>query len=156
MQIEYRAPRPEDLPAVMSLMPTIYNEIGTGLEKVLAEFIADDYYFKLLAVEKETGAAAGFLVGCCRLEVDFECRAGALEEVVVRPDLRGLGIGKALLAGFEGWSAARGAQGIIVPCGREGFYEKMGFQKCPIIRYWKDLPAAGGSKPRGPFSIIVI
>ncbi|MDP2865272.1 MAG: GNAT family N-acetyltransferase [Elusimicrobiota bacterium] len=140
MTIEYRTPTPGDLSAVMGLMPALYNEIGPGLEKVLAEFIEDKYYFKLLAVEKQSGAAAGFLVGCCRLEVDFECRAGALEEVVVRPDCRGLGIGKALLAEFEKWAAARGAQGIIVPCGREGFYEKMGFQKCPITRYWRDIP----------------
>jgi len=141
MEIEYKVPGPENLSAVMSLMPALYSEIGPGLEKVLAEFIEDKYYFKLLAVEKGTGAAAGFLVGCCRLEVDFECRAGVLEEVVVRPDCRGLGIGKALLAEFEKWSVARGAQTLLVPCGREGFYEKMGFNKGSILRYWKDLPA---------------
>jgi len=143
MEIEYKIPGAKDLPAVMSLMPTLYSEIGPGLENVLAEFIADKYYYKLLAVEKGTGAAAGFIVGCCRLEVDFECRAGALEEVVVRPDCRGLGIGKTLLAEFEKWSVSRGAEGIIVPCGREGFYEKMGFMKCPITRYWRDIKPAG-------------
>ena len=141
MEIEYKVPGPENLSAVMSLMPALYSEIGPGLEKVLAEFIEDKYYFKLLAVEKGSGAAAGVLVGCCRLEVDFECRAGVLEEVVVRPDCRGLGIGKALLAEFEKWSLARGAQALVVPCGREGFYEKMGFNKGSILRYWKDLPA---------------
>ena len=143
MDIEYRTPSPGDLAAIMGLMPVLYKEIGPGLERVLAEFIKDAYYFKMMAVEKQTGAAAGFLVGFCRLEVDFECRAGALEEIVVRPDRRGLGIGKTLLAEFEKWAVARGAQGIIVPCGREGFYEKMGFQKCPITRYWRDIPSKG-------------
>ena len=61
--------------------------------------------------------------------------------MMVRPACRGLGIGKALLAEFEKWSLARGAQALVVPCGREGFYEKMGFNKGSILRYWKDLPA---------------
>lgn len=58
MTIEYRTPSPGDLAAVMGLMPALYSEIGPGLETVLAEFIEDKYYFKLLAVEKQTGAAA--------------------------------------------------------------------------------------------------
>lgn len=139
MEIEYRAPASADLAAVMGLMPALYQEIGAGLSKVLAEFIEDKYYFKLLAVEKGTGAAAGFMVGCCRLEVDFEGRVGIIEEVVVHPDRRKLGIGKTMLAEFEKWSAARGAEGILVPCGREGFYEKMGFEMFSVKRYWKKL-----------------
>lgn len=137
MEIEYRAAVPSDLAAVMGLMPTLYQEIGSGLTKVLAEFLEDNNYFKLLAVEKGTGTAAGFMVGCCRLEVDFEARVGIIEEIVVHPDRQKLGIGKALLAEFEKWAAARGAEGILVPCGREGFYEKMGFEMFPVKRYWK-------------------
>ncbi|MGD9642612.1 MAG: GNAT family N-acetyltransferase [Elusimicrobiales bacterium] len=139
MEIEYRAAVPVDLAAVMGLMPALYQEIGAGLPKVLAEFLEDDNYFKLLAVDKATGSAAGFMVGCCRLEVDFEARVGIIEEVVVHPDRRKLGIGKALLAEFEKWAAARGAEGILVPCGREGFYEKLGFEMFPVKRYWKEL-----------------
>ncbi|MHB0995038.1 MAG: GNAT family N-acetyltransferase [Elusimicrobiales bacterium] len=139
MEIEYRTPAASALPAVMGLMPTLYQEIGNGLPKVLAEFIEDKNYFKLLATEKGTGAAAGFMVGCCRLEVDFECRVGIIEEIVVHPDRRKLGIGRTMLAEFEKWAAARGAEGILVPCGREGFYEKMGFEMFPVKRYWKEL-----------------
>jgi len=123
----------------MGLMPALYQEIGAGLTKVLAEFLEDKNYFKLLAVEKSTGAAAGFMVGCCRLEVDFEARMGIIEEIVVHPDRQKLGIGKALLAEFEKWAVARGAEGILVPCGREGFYEKMGFEMGAVKRYWKEF-----------------
>lgn len=140
MTIEYKTPDLKDLQGISGLMPALYREIGEGLAKVLEEFVKDDQYFKLLAIEKETGAVAGFIVGCCRLEVDFECRAGIIEEVVVHPDYRKLGIGAALLAELEKWSRARGAKGLLVPCGREGFYEKMGFEKLPVIRYWKELP----------------
>lgn len=126
------------MPAIMELMPFLYNEIGQGLEKVLEEFIKDSYYFKLLATNNN-GAAKGFMVGCCRPEVDFECRAGIIEEIVVHPDCRGLGTGKAMLTLFEKWSIARGAKGILVPCGREGFYEKVGFEMFPVKRFWKDI-----------------
>ena len=139
MQIEYIEPELKNLPEICGLMPSLYKDIGEGLAKVLKEFIEDGQYFKLLAVEKGSGEAAGFMVGCCRLEVDFECRAGIIEEIIIHPGYRKLGIGKKMLAEFDKWCAARGAKGVLVPCGREGFYEKMGFQKLPIIRYWKDL-----------------
>ncbi|EKD83445.1 MAG: hypothetical protein ACD_39C00673G0001 [uncultured bacterium] len=139
MHIDYKNPNSDDLSAVMALMPTLYREIGEGLQNVLAEFIKDSYYFKLLATDRETGVVKGFMVGCCRLEVDFECRAGIIEEIVVSPDCRGLGIGKAMLEIFEAWSKDRGAKGILVPCGREGFYERVGFEMFPVKRYWKDL-----------------
>lgn len=139
MEIEYRAPVAADLPAVMSLMPTLYQEIGPGLPKVMAEIMGDKYYFKLMAVEKGTGATAGFMTGCCRIELDFEARVGIIEDIVVHPDRRKLGIGAAMLAEFEKWAVVRGAEGILVPCGREGFYEKMGFTMYPVKRFWKEL-----------------
>ncbi len=142
MKIKYITPGPKDLPAVLGLMPVLYRDIGEGLSKVLAEFLESGQYFKMLAVEETTGAAAGFMAGCCRLEVDFECRAGIIEEIVVHPERRKHGIGKSMLAEFEKWCAARGAEGILVPCGREGFYEKMGFEVFPVKRFWKELPSA--------------
>ena len=140
MGIKYIVPGEKELALVMGLMPSLYSDIGEGLAGVIAEFIRDDRYFKLLAVEKESGAATGFMAGCCRLEVDFECRAGIIEEIVVSPAYQKLGIGKAMLAEFEKWCAARGAKGFLVPCGREGFYEKIGFEKFVVSRYWKEFP----------------
>ena len=139
MEIEYKTPNLKNMPEIMGIMPLLYNEIGEGLSKVLEEFVESEAYFKLLAVERGTGAVAGFMVGCCRLEVDFECRAGIIEEIVVLPAYRKLGIGKNMLAEFEKWSVTLGAKGLLVPCGREGFYEKMGFEKGVIKRYWKEF-----------------
>lgn len=65
-----------------------------------------------------------------------------MEELVIHPDRRNLGIGKPLQSEVKKRSAGRGAEGIIVPCGREGFYEKTGFMKCPITRYWCDIRPA--------------
>ena len=120
-------------------MPLLYRDIGKGLQNTLNELVKDSFYFKLLATQQDTGVATGFMLGCCRLEIDFECRAGIIEEMVVIPSHRGLGIGTAMLKIFETWSRERGAEGILVPCGREGFYEKVGFEMFPVKRYWKDL-----------------
>jgi len=139
MQIEYKTPGPGNLPKILALMPALYSEIGEGLAKVLEEFVRDGQYFKLMAVERGSGAVIGFMAGCCRLEVDFECRAGIIEEIVIHPDYRKLGIGRKMLGEFDNWSRSRGAKGVLVPCGRAGFYEKMGFEKLPVTRYWKDL-----------------
>lgn len=140
-KMEYRDAAASDLPGVMALMPTLYQEIGGGLQRVIAEFIGDKNYFTLAALENSGGAVIGFMVGCCRLEVDFECRVGVIEEIVVHPGSRGLGVGRAMLAEFEKWAALRGAEGVLVPCGRPGFYEKMGFEMFPVKRYWKELKA---------------
>lgn len=140
MEIEYKTPGLKNSAEIFGLMPSLYRDIGEGLAGVLEELVKDDQYFKLLAVEKGTGAAVGFMAGCCRLEVDFECRAGIIEEIVILPAYQKLGIGKAMLAEFENWCAARGAKGVLVPCGREGFYEKIGFEKYTVSRYWKEFP----------------
>ncbi|MDD2805749.1 MAG: GNAT family N-acetyltransferase [Elusimicrobiales bacterium] len=140
MEIKYLTPGPGNLREVMGLMPLLYREIGPGLALVMEELIKDDAYFKLLALD-EAGAPAGFMAGGCRLELDFECRAGIIEDIIIRPDLQRRGIGKAMLAEFEKWCSARGAAGVLVPCGRPGFYEKAGFEKLPVTRYWKELPA---------------
>jgi N-acetylglutamate synthase-like GNAT family acetyltransferase len=140
MEIEYKTPDLKDLQEIIGLMPALYREIGAGFTDVLKEFLRDEQYFKIMAVEKGGGKVIGFMVGCCRLEMDFECRAGIIEEIVIHPDHRKLGIGGNMLGIFYKWCAAKGAKGVLVPCGREGFYEKMGFEKHTITRYWKDLP----------------
>lgn len=139
MTTTYRKPIAKDLPAILGLMPGLYSDMGEGLAKVLSEFLADNNYYKQLAIDKDNGQVVGFMVGTCRLEVDFECRAGIIEEIVVRKDRQGQGLGKEMLADFSRWAAAKGAKGVLVPCGREGFYEKLGFETFTVKRYWKEI-----------------
>ncbi|OGR76966.1 MAG: hypothetical protein A2X32_06705 [Elusimicrobia bacterium GWC2_64_44] len=138
--MEYTNPGPPDGEKIYKLLELLYEgHIDGGLRQVMTEYLADDNYFKIAAVDPATGAFAGFLLGSCRLEVDFECRAGIIEELVVLPEHRKKGIAKTLLEALEAWSRKKGAKGVLVPCGREGFYEAMGFEKYMVRRYWKDL-----------------
>ena len=158
MVINYRNASLHDLPALMPLLHALYNhDVGEGLESVVAEMLQDDRYFKLIAEEETNGAIViakphlmdssnkicgsiiGFFLGSTRLEVDFECRCGIIEEIVVVEKYRGKGIGRELLSKFVDWAKKQHCQGLLVPCGREGFYEKEGFEKYNVPRYWKPL-----------------
>lgn len=140
MDIEYRKPGPGDKDKLYSLLDLLYEgHVDGGLKAVMEEFLVDENYFKLAAADGKTGDLVAFLLGSCRLEVDFECRAAIIEELVVLPEYRKRGIAKTLLGSFEAWSRERGAKGFLVPCGREGFYEAMGFEKHMVRRYWKDF-----------------
>jgi len=140
MTLNYTFPGPGEEDKIYKLLELLYEgHVDGGLRGVLREFLKDDGYFKIAAVDGETGAFAGFMAGSCRLEVDFECRAGIIEELIVLPEYRKRGIGKKMLEAFEAWSRGRGASGFLVPCGRTGFYEAMGFEKHLVHRYWKEF-----------------
>lgn len=140
MHLEYKTPGPGEEYKIYELLELLYEgHVDGGLRGVLREFLKDANYFKVAAVDRDTGAVAGFLAGSCRLEVDFECRAGIIEELVVLPEYRKNGIAKKMLGALEDWSRERGARGFLVPCGRPGFYEAMGFEKYMVPRYWKDF-----------------
>lgn len=140
MSVDYKNPGPGEEEKVYKLLELLYEgHIDGGLREVMNEYLRDDNYFKFAAVDPATGAFAGFILGSCRLEVDFECRAAIIEELVVLPEYRKQGIAKTLLEALEAWSGKKGAKGVLVPCGREGFYEAMGFEKYMVRRYWKDF-----------------
>jgi GNAT superfamily N-acetyltransferase len=110
-----------------------YDEDG-GPVAWLSRFDLSDWAFFAAHIDGERvgGAAAVFAA------IDVEVLAGQsdvalLWDIRVRPDARGLGVGAALLARVERWSAGRGArwlevetQNINAPACR--FYAQAGFQ----------------------------
>lgn len=56
-----------------------------------------------------------------------------LTALVVREDMRGQGVGRALIAAVESWAGDRGAERVIVTtalrrAGAHAFYERLGFE----------------------------
>lgn len=140
MELRYFTPSLKDQDKIYALLEVLYEgHIDGGLRDVMREFLADGNYFKLAAEDPSSGKLAGFVLGSCRLEVDFECRAGIIEEVVVLPEYRRRGIARKLLGELEAWSREKGAKGLLVPCGRPGLYEAIGFELYTVRRYWKDF-----------------
>lgn len=60
-------------------------------------------------------------------------------DIIVAPEYQGQGIGKAIVQNIMDWIKANCAVGstvwLFAASGREGFYEKFGFQKRPMDGY---------------------
>ena len=51
-----------------------------------------------------------------------------VEEIIVQPDLRGQGIGRALMQDIEGWADARGSRLVALATRRAAeFYKALGY-----------------------------
>jgi predicted N-acetyltransferase YhbS len=67
---------------------------------------------------------------------------GMIEELAVRQDHQGSGLGAALVAGCESWLADEGAEVVFVSAlvGADGFYRRIGFQPCTGPWLFRVLP----------------
>ena len=118
-----------------------------GLAEGLAQSFAfspasfDAHYPVLLATEHAcllvavTGAGAarddcaGYLLGFEHLTFYANGRVAWAEEVFVRGDLRGHGIGRALMTAFEQWARGRGCALVALATRRAApFYHALGYQ----------------------------
>lgn len=136
--INFRRARLSDIEQLMPLLIELYHgDVSPGLIDIVKQFIQNGECYQLI-VEANSQVIAFFL-GTHRLEIDFECRAAIIEEVVVQKKYQSKGIGKKMLDSFMQWAREKGCKGILVPCGRKGFYEKMGFERYDVKRYWKWL-----------------
>jgi GNAT superfamily N-acetyltransferase len=114
-----------------------------GLAGELAQSFAfsrasfDEHYPALLAaghacvLVADTGAdCAGYLLGFEHLTFYANGRVAWVEEVFVRGDLRGRGIGRALMAAFEDWAQRRGCALAALATRRAApFYRALGYQE---------------------------
>ncbi|TRY72398.1 hypothetical protein TCAL_00291 [Tigriopus californicus] len=63
-----------------------------------------------------------------------------VESVVVRPGLRGRGLGQYLMLGLEGFCRARGYRRMyLCTIDQQVFYSKLGYSFCPPITYYGGL-----------------
>jgi GNAT superfamily N-acetyltransferase len=58
----------------------------------------------LLAIREQPVAV---LIGSYRIDIDYECRAGLVDAIVVADSMRKQGIGTALVRGFTPWARDR-------------------------------------------------
>src|SRR5690242_13133831 len=72
---------------------------------------------------------AGYLLGFEHLTFYANGRVAWVEEVFVRGDLRGRGIGRALMTAFEQWACERGCALVALATRRAApFYRALGYQ----------------------------
>lgn len=69
-----------------------------------------------------------------------------VEELMVRDDYRGQGVGRALMQAAEDWAVAHGAKLVALATRRaEVFYDKLGYR--PSATYFSKLLPASGCAP---------
>jgi predicted N-acetyltransferase YhbS len=134
MQIELLADQPELIPAIGQMR---YAEWGHWPESAEPQWWVDitreesgrdDLPVTFVAVD-EAGAAVGAVaLGEFDLE-EIRDRSPWIMGMIVRPDLRGHGIGRELLHTQVSWAAEHGYQQIWVGTGNEavGFYQACGW-----------------------------
>jgi GNAT superfamily N-acetyltransferase len=118
-------------------------DVVAGLAAGLAQSFAfsrahfDISYPALLAEEKacmlvaaDGGDCVGYLLGFWHLTFFANGPVGWVEEVMVRHEHRGRGIGRDLMTAFERWAAARGCTIVALATRRAApFYLALGYQE---------------------------
>ena len=110
--MEIRPARPSDLPAVLELVA----QAGLPLDGIAGHIGG----FLVAAREGE-------VVACAGMEVYGSC--GLLRSVVVRPDRRGRGLGRALVSALIDRARARGLTHLyLLTTTAAGYFARMGFR----------------------------
>lgn len=128
MCVELKSATREELYDMMPLFRDLYKEdIGAHFTDVLQEYISSDSHLVIVAIA-DTRIVALF-IGSYRLDIDYECRAGFIDAVVVHEDYRRQGIGKQLVSNFAEWAKNRNCTVLQVLNGRREFFENIGFKE---------------------------
>ncbi|MFO7172681.1 MAG: GNAT family N-acetyltransferase [Bacillota bacterium] len=154
--VEYRAARPEDLPALLPLVeafareraaaqghqvlrPDFMEHARAGMEQALAHPAA----FVILA--EEQGEPVGYGVGTLQEPPPpFEPRPYIfISDLYVRPDRRGQGIGTALVERIRGWGLVKGVYrlSMVVPLSIPAAVRlgaRLGFRPVEQLLFWQD------------------
>jgi len=133
MDLVLRNAKKDDIDALMPLFKNLYRgDIGQHFQEILGEYI-DDSQTHLAVVAVMDSNVVGILVGTYRLDIDYECRAGFVDAVVVREDIRQKGIGKKLLHHFAQWADSKNCTALQTLNGKRVFFEPRGFRERPAV-----------------------
>lgn len=130
--LKIRPARKEDAAALARLA----EELGhpTTLEQVAARFddVSQQNNYALIVAELASGELAGFMELVVERLIDAEPRVD-VAGLVVSEACRGNGIGRALMAHAEKWTAEHGCQIVhlrsnVKRAGAHAFYERIGYE----------------------------
>lgn len=91
----------------------------------------------VLVADTGTGLA-GYLLGFCHLTFYANGPVGWVEEVLVRGEVRGHGVGRGLMTEFEQWARGRGCTLVALATRRAApFYAALGYE--PSATYFRKV-----------------
>ncbi|MCL0039310.1 GNAT family N-acetyltransferase [Dehalococcoidia bacterium] len=133
MGIDLKSASRKDIDKLMPLFKGLYElyggDIGPHFAEILQEYIDSENHLTMVALSD--GAVVGVLVGSYRLDIDYECRTGFVDAIVVDEGFRKRGIGKRLLHHFAQWAQSKKCTVLQVLNGNREFFEHLGFEERP-------------------------
>jgi GNAT superfamily N-acetyltransferase len=131
----------EDADALFALVKDFATSFKTerDLFDVSLSHILGDESAWLAAAELD-GVIVGYCLGFDHYAFYANGRVSWVEEIMVRADLRGQGIGRTLMDAFEEWSIERGSKLVALATRRAApFYTALGYEDSAI--YFRKLLA---------------
>ena len=130
MTVTIRAARAADADAMFVLLHDLATSFTPDRAAFDASFAAllsaDDAW---LAVADDAGEVVGYCLGFVHRTFYANGCVGMVEEVIVRADRRGQGIGRALIDAFEQWAKSRDAALVGLMTRRAApFYLALGYE----------------------------
>ena len=128
--VQIRRARTADAGAVALLAGDLAQSFAFARERfdlIYPQLLADRDACLLLAVGDEQ--CRGYLLGFRHLTCYANGPVGWVEEVLVRSEHRGAGLGRALMSAFEGWAAEQGCALVALATRRAApFYRALGYE----------------------------
>jgi len=92
-----------------------------------------------LDVDDNQRVLAGYVAGCCHVTFYAAGWTAWVDEIFVRPERRGEGIGRMLMTAFEAWALSRDCKLVALStAGARPFYEHLGYAS--KAGYYKKYP----------------
>ena len=132
--VEIRPARTADAAAVAQLAGELAQSFAFSREKfdqTYPQLLTARDACLLLAFDGEHGERClGYLLGFRHLTFYANGPVGWVEEVLVRTELRGAGLGRALMSAFERWAAEQGCALVALATRRAAsFYRALGYEE---------------------------
>jgi len=136
MSLQIRPAHIGDVPTLVALMQAFYAEAGFSLSHGPAarafETLLADPRLGGVWVAEEAGVAVGHLAMTVCFSMEYGGSRGFIDDLYVRPSMRGRGVGRDLLAAARANAVARGIRALHVEVGPDnqiarGLYARAGY-----------------------------
>ncbi len=149
-----REARPGDLDALTELLGLLFAleadfAVDAGRQRSGLELMMGKGQARLVLVADSEGNVVGMATAQLLISTAEGGPALLVEDVVVRPEARGLGIGRALLERIESWGLRLGATRLQLLADKDNtpastFYHACGFAPTNLVCLRRTLPSGTG------------
>jgi GNAT superfamily N-acetyltransferase len=130
-----------DIFVLLQKFATSFKPERASFERGVGHLIGDESAW--LAVVECDGEVVGYCLGFDHYALYANGRVSWVEEIMVREDLRRMGIGRALMDAFEAWAQSRDSRLVALATWRAApFYEALGYEESAV--YFRKLLHYGG------------